>query len=107
MHHSGILLSSVREGDLDYKTVCSELRPVKHNYLKVFGCLGVPHHKLKEFEQREVDPMAASVDYWLRGNAKDAEVSWNSLAEALQIAKERKLADHIRGKFCHIEGQTI
>ena len=87
-------------GNLDYKTVCSELRPVQHKYFEVFIALGVPHHKLKEFE-KEADPMAASVDYWLKGNVEDAEHSWMSVVKGLRIAEEKELAEQIEGKFIH------
>ena len=64
--------------------------------------MGIAQHKLKEFE-KENDPLAAIIDYWLKGNAVDgAPCSWQSIVAALQSPQvdEIGLAAKIEGKHC-------
>ena len=63
--------------------------------------LHVPYHKLKEFE-KEVDPLAAVINYWLNGNVKDVPVTWRSIVAALESSSvdERGLAKIIMDKYC-------
>ena len=62
--------------------------------------LHVPRHKLEEFRKEE-DPLAALVDYWLRGNVKGVPVSWQSIVTALESSHvdERGLARRIGEKY--------
>ena len=86
---------------MNLKEVCEELGEVAHRWFKIGVQLGVPHHKLKEFE-KEVDPLSAVIDYWLNGNAERVPVSWRSVAAALESSYvgETGLATRISRKYC-------
>ena len=66
--------------------------------------LHVPRHKLEEFKE-DKDPLAAVVDYWLRGNVEGVSVSWQSIVEALKsgYVGESGLAKRIAKKYCREE----
>ena len=51
------------------------------------------------------DPLAAVVDYWLRGNVEGVTISWKSVAEAMESSHvgERGLAKRIRMAHCYNE----
>ena len=69
---------------------------------------------LKEF-QKEDDPLAAAVDYWLNGNVERVPVSWRSIVAALNstCVWENLLAKRISEKYCQqqvivdLKGQSI
>lgn len=63
--------------------------------------LGIPHHKLKEFE-KEHTPFIAAMDYWLNGNVEGISVCWESLVAALSSSHvmELGLANTISAKYC-------
>lgn len=48
------------------------------------------------------DPLAAAVDYWLKGNVENVSISWKSVAEALDssFVGESGLAKRIRLAHC-------
>ena len=89
---------------LDLSTICEELATVKYKWWDIGLRLHVPYHKLKEFEKEE-NPLAAVVNYWLKGNVKDVPVTWRSIVAALEAASvdERGLARTIREKYCPSE----
>ena len=63
--------------------------------------MGIPLHKLKEFEEED-DPLAAAIDYWLRGNVESVPVNWKSIVDALKSGHvdESGLAKRIASKYC-------
>lgn len=65
--------------------------------------MGVPDHKLKEFQKQD-DPLAAAIVFWLNGNVEGVPLTWSSIQTALGNVNERKLADHIKAKYCQQEG---
>ena len=84
------------------RTVCSELASLNYKGIKIGTQLGIARHKLKEFE-KESDPLAASLDYWLKGNAKEGlPCSWQSIVVALRSphVDESGLASAIEEKYC-------
>lgn len=82
--------------------VCNALSTVKDKLYQIGVQLGIMRDKIKEFT-KEDDPLSALVDYWLRGNVKDVEVSWNSLVEALKSGHvdELGLAHRIEQTYIH------
>ena len=84
---------------LNLRNICSELSQVAHNWFKIGIQLGVPRHKLKEFE-KDSDPLSAVVDYWLKGNVEDVLISWKSVMKALECVEEKGLAKMISKKYC-------
>ena len=74
---------------------------IAHKLFKIGVQLGVPHHKLKEFE-KEADPLSAVIDYWLSGNVEGVPVSWRSIVAALKSnhVGETGLANRISRKYC-------
>lgn len=84
-------------------TLCKELEEIRWKSDEFFIQLGVPYHKLREYQKRN-DPLAAAVEFWLNGNVKGVPVSWSSIQTALWNVNEKRLADHIGTKYCHQEG---
>ncbi len=86
---------------LDLRTICNELAPVKHKLSMIGVQLGVPHHKMMEFE-RSYDPLTAVIDYCLRGNVEGVPLTWRSVVDALICphVDEPGLAKHIEEKYC-------
>ena len=76
---------------------------MKHKSHKIGVMLGLPQHKLLEFQNG--DPLPAIVDFWLCGNVEGAEVSWKAIATALasDFVGELALAKEIRQNFCQVE----
>ena len=70
--------------------------------------LGIPYNKLKEFE-KEDDPLAAVIDYWLRGNVEGVPVNWKSIVDVLKSSHvdENGLAKRIALKYCSDRGGEI
>ena len=87
-----------------------ELGKVAHKWFKIGVQLGVPHGKLKGFE-KEADPLAAVIDYWLNDNVEDAEVpvSWKSVVAALESSYvgETGLANKISRRYCPMHQNEI
>ena len=84
------------------KTVCDELGTLKYKKFEIGVQLGIAYHKLKEFK-KEPDPLAAAIDYWLKGNAKDGvPCSWQSIVAALRspAVDEAGHAGKIEEKYC-------
>ena len=71
---------------------------MKYKWWDIGLKLHVPYYKLKEFE-KEADPLAAVINYWLNGNVKDIPVTWRSIVAALGV-EERSLAQTITRKYC-------
>ena len=96
------LLIDVPEPRLNWSTICEELAKVKHKWWVIGMKLHICYHKLKEFEEKEVDPLAAVINYWLNGNVKDVPITWRSVATALEsiLVDESGLAQTIRDKYC-------
>ena len=89
---------------LDLKTVCDKLGSVEHKSHKIGVMLGIPQHKLLEFQKGD-NPLPAIADFWLRGNVEGAEVSWKAIATAIasDFVGEPALAKEIRQNFCQVE----
>ena len=51
---------------LDLKTVCDELSSVEHKSHKIGVMLGLPQHKLLEFQKGD-NPLPVIADFWLCG----------------------------------------
>ena len=85
-----------------------ELGKVAHKWFKIGVQLGIPLHKLKEFE-KEVDPLSVIIDYWLNGNGEGVPVSWRSVVAALESSyvDETGLAHRISEKYCPIHQDEI
>ena len=88
---------------IDLKTVCDELGEVKRKFLQIGVQVGISHDKLLEFKEMS-DPFAASINYWLRGNVKDSQISqsWEAIVAALESSHvdEIGLAKKIKAKYC-------
>ena len=88
--------------------MCNELGDVTHKWLKIGIQLGIPYNKLKQFVE-EIDPLAAAVDYWLNGNAKESAdpVAWKSIVSALEskYVREPALAREVSMKYCQQVGK--
>ena len=91
-------MASVLTTNLNLSTICEELAEVRYKWWEIGMKLHIPHHKLKEFE-READPLAAAINYWLKGNVRDVPVTWRSIVTALADVDERSLAQTIREKY--------
>ncbi len=82
--------------------MCGELSILSGKRTEIGIQLGIPLYKLKEFE-KEGDPLAATIDYWLKGNTGDAVPrSWESVVAALRShhVGELGLANKIEEKYC-------
>ena len=100
----GVFFTSCFPAPLDLKTVCNELGSVKVKSHEIGVMLGLPQHKLLEFQKGD-NPLPAIADFWLRGNVEGAEVSWKSIARALasEFVGEPALAKEISQKYCQVE----
>ena len=83
------------------RPICSELAVAAYKWYKIGFQLGIPYHKLKEFEE-ERDPLIAAIDYWLNGNVEGVSISWSSIVTALKSSHvgEIGLANRIIKKHC-------
>lgn len=63
--------------------------------------MGMPYHVLEEFK-KELDPLAAVINYWLKGNVEEVQVCWLSIVETLKTphVMELGLAEKICAKYC-------
>ena len=96
--------------DLVLRVICNELGRVSLKWFRIGIQLGIPHYKLKEFEE-ERDPLSAIIEYWLNGNVLESAavpISWKSIVAALKADSvgEPGLAEQIYKKYCQQEGQT-
>ena len=86
--------------------MCDKLGDVSHKWREIGVQLGIPYNKLKQFE-KEADPLAAAIDYWLKGNT-GIPVLWKSIHTALKSGHvgEQALAEEISKIYCwkNIEG---
>ena len=92
--------------DLNLMTVCKELEEIQWKRDQFCVQLGVPYHKLQEYQKRD-DPFAAAIAFWLNGNVEGVPVSWSSIQTALRNVNEKRLADHIGAKYCQHDGMYI
>ena len=60
--------------------------------------MGVPYHKLKDFEEEKA-PLSEVISYWHRGNTRKP-VTWGSIAATLRNIEEPALANKIEAKYC-------
>ncbi len=77
---------------------------VKYKWFKIGLQLGIHYHKLQEFKKEE-DPLAAVIDYWLKGNVEKYPLTWESIVIALKSI-ESGLAKRLKRKYCHEEGKV-
>lgn len=92
---------------LDLRTICNELARVAYKWFKIGTMLGVPYHKLKEFE-KDIDPLTSVFHYLLsNGTAENIPLTWISIVAALKSdhVGEPGLATCISNKFC--EGKKL
>ena len=83
------------------RSICHELVEVKYKWDTICFQLGVPFYKLKEFE-KEINPLVATINYWLNGNVEGVSISWSSIVTALKSSSvnEISLAIKIKKKHC-------
>jgi len=83
------------------RTLCRELGSIKCKAFEFGVMLGIPVYKLMEFK-KEDDPLALSLDYWLKGMVEEVSVSWRSVVEALEsdYVEEKVLAEKIKKTYC-------
>lgn len=89
-------------GTLDLSIICEVVATVAHKWFEIGTQLGVPHHKLKEYE-REDDPLSSTFHYLLsNGTVGGAPLTWRHLVEALESDHigENDLAMFITNKHC-------
>ena len=86
---------------------CIELGELQHRWHDLGIALGVPEHKLKEFES-SASPFSAMISYWLKGNCEGVPISWETVVKTLQtpIIGEFGLAKTIQAKYC-AEGELV
>lgn len=75
---------------------------VKYKWSKIGLQMGIPYHKLKEFEKEE-DPLAAIIDYGVTGNIESPSFGWKSIVEALRKSDNCGLAKRLEHKYCQME----
>ena len=95
----------------DLRSICAALGSIElDTWFKIGVQLGVPHRKLMEFK-RGPEPLAAVIDYWLKGNVTESVVpiSWKSIVDVLksEYVGEPGLAEQISQKYCLGEGQSV
>lgn len=94
----------------DLKTICDALGSIEGKWYKIGIQLGIPHNKLQEFV-KDVDPLSAVIDYWLKGNVTESvsPISWDTIVTALrsQYIGEHGLAEKINKAYCQLEGSAI
>lgn len=85
--------------NLDLKTIYEELSCIIHRWFKLGVLMGISYHKLKEFK-REEEPLAAVIDYGLKGNIQKYPFTWKSIVKVLIKLKESGLASRLEKKYC-------
>ena len=103
IHFAGIYICM---SILELGTLCKELATVRHKWFELGEVLGVYRDKLEVF-RKENYPLAALLDYCLRGNISGS-LSWSRIASALESKdlNEGSLALSISEKYCHREEST-
>ena len=104
------LVQAVFTFNLDYpanftlREICNALATVKYKWFSIGIQLGVPYHKLKEFE-KEAHPLVETVDYFLKGNVEGVPLSWDSIVTALKSdhVGEPALAKHLQNVYTQQE----
>ena len=56
--------------------------------------------------KKDDDPFISAIDYWLKGNIENAELSWRSVVSALTSNGETGLAKRIDRKYCQ-QGELV
>ena len=89
------------------REVCNALATVKYKWFSIGVQLGIPRHKLKEFE-KEANPLVETVDYFLRGNVEGVPLSWDSIVTALKssFVLEPALARRIQRMYSGKEHES-
>ena len=82
------------------REICNALATVKYKWFSIGIQLGIPPHKLKEFE-KGADPLVETVDYFLKGNVEGVALSWDSIVTALRSdhVGEPALAKHLQNVY--------
>ncbi len=85
--------------DPNFLTVVNELVVVGHKWLRIGISLGVPKHKLHEFEKNG-DPFSEAIDYWMKGNTMKP-ITWGTVVSALgsPFVDEAGLARSLRHRY--------
>ena len=80
------------------REICNSLATVKYKWFSIGVQLGIPPHKLKEFEK---DSLVETVDYFLKGNVEGVPLSWDSIVTALKSdhVGEPALAKHLQNVY--------
>ena len=96
------------DASLKVRKIREELAKVVHLWFKIGVQLGVPHHKLMEFQKLD-DPLTVVIDYWLNGNVKEVTISWKSIVAALKSdhVGETGLARRICKKYCQLQEDEL
>ena len=90
--------------NLTLRTLCEELSTLRYKRYQIGVQLGISHNKLMEFE-KEDDPLAVSIDYWLAGNAEEGvSRCWQSVVSMLRSSQvdESGIAKKIEEKYCSV-----
>ena len=87
--------------------ICNALATVKYKWFSIGIQLGVPYHKLKEFE-KEDNSLAATIDFFLKGNVEGVSLSWDSIVTALKSSSvlEPALARRIQREYSEKERKS-
>lgn len=83
--------------------MCKELSTIKPHW-RAFGMnLGVPKHKLDEYEDKK-EPLFEVINYWDAGNIKDKPVmTWKAVADTLRCIEKPNLAKAIENSTASIK----
>ena len=78
----------------------NELTTVSHEVRKIGIQLGIPNHKIKQFEKDSDNAFSDIMDYWLKENT-EVPTTWESLVNALEspYVGEVGLARFLRKKY--------
>ena len=78
----------------------NELATVSHEARKIGIELGIPKHKIKQFEMDRDNAFSDIMDYWLKENT-EVPTTWESLVNALESpnVEEVGLARFLRKKY--------
>ena len=88
-------------GAPSWNDVCLELSTIRSKWYNFGLHLGVPYHKLKDFEKKE-DPLSEVIAYWHKRNTRKP-VTWGSVVATLRRTEESALADKIEAKYCKVK----
>ena len=78
----------------------NELAKVSHEARKIGIQLGIPNHKIRQFEKDNNNSFSDIMDYWLKGNT-EVPTTWKSIVNALAspYVGEIGLARLLRKKY--------